>query len=525
VSADVPVTFSPGDLTVWVSPGVTVVEAAREAGVLLAAPCGGRGVCGACGVRVLDGALEPPDEEELLGLMRAREGVRLACRARVQGPVTVRPLVLGRELSPPRGGAAAQLVPLVAGVDLGTTSVAAALVDPRTGRELARASVCNQQQAYGADVLSRISAAQDGAAYELQRLAVGSVEAALDAAATSAGVLTQGIERVAVAGNSAMTALLAGTDTTPLATYPFEAPYQGGLLSPGPALAGKLAPNATIEVLPPVAGFVGGDALAGALSAGLVGSVLPVLLVDFGTNAEIVLAREGSLVVASAAAGPAFEGVGISCGGSAADGAVTAVRIGDDGSVVLEVMGSSPAQWMSGSGLVSAIAALRRSGHLTSSGLLTEGGPLEARFSRNSDGVLQVRLGDDGSEELVLTQLDVRTLQLAKAAVRVGIETVLRVAAVPAESLEHVYVAGAFGLALDPDDLVELGVLPKDVAEKTVRAGNASLDGAAAIALDPELEGLVRTLAQNARHVELAQKVWFASALMTATEFAPYQIL
>jgi len=519
----VPVTFSPAEETVWVESGATVIEAARRAGMILVAPCGGRGVCGSCGVRVLAGTLEPPDAEELLGLSRARQGVRLACRARVRGPVTVRPLALDPQPRRLPVEKLAQHVPVVAGVDLGTTSVAAVLIDPKTGRELARASVPNAQQTHGADVLTRVSAAQDGAADELRRLADESILAALQAAAVSASVLVQGVERVVIAGNSVMTTLLAGVDTASLATHPFSAEYTGGQLPPGSLFAQHLASDAAIEVLPPIAGFVGGDALACTLSAGLVKSREPVLLVDFGTNAEIVLARGGVLVVASAAAGPAFEGVGISCGGPAAAGAASRVLIEDDGSVHMEAIGSSSARWFSGSGLVSAVAALRRCGHLDSSGLLVEKGPLQMRFSRSAEGVVQVRLGDEVSECLVLTQLDVRALQLAKGAVRTGIEAVLRAAGVEAAALVRVCVAGAFGSALEPADLVELGVLPQGVAEKTVRVGNAALDGAAAVALDAGLEEVARAAACGARHVELATDPTFASALMAATDFAPYE--
>ena len=224
-------------------------------------------------------------------------------------------------------------------------------------------------------------------------------------------------------------------------------------------------------MVPPIASFVGGDALAGTLSAGMIDAAHPILLVDFGTNAEIVLAGAGPLVVASAAAGPAFEGVGVSCGGPAAEGAVTRVRIAEDGSVALEALGSAEPQWFSGSGLVSAVAELRRHGHLDASGLLIAAGPLASRFSRGPGDVLEVRLGDDESSCLVLTQLDVRALQLAKAAIRVGIEAVLAEGGVAASELESVLVAGAFGSALEPADLIELGVLPLGVAEEDSARG------------------------------------------------------
>ena len=204
----------------------------------------------------------------------------------------------------------APCVPLVAGVDLGTTSVAVVLVDVESGREVARASVPNRQQAFGADVLTRMSAALSGSASQLREAAEASIVSALETAAERGEVQTAGIVRLAVAANSAMTALLLDVDVAPLATSPFTAPSDGGAIAAGSSLLVPLAEDATAVVIPPIAGFVGGDALAAAIAAGLAEADEPVLLVDFGTNAEIVLAGCGSLVVASAAAGPAFEGVG-----------------------------------------------------------------------------------------------------------------------------------------------------------------------------------------------------------------------
>jgi uncharacterized 2Fe-2S/4Fe-4S cluster protein (DUF4445 family) len=275
-------------------------------------------------------------------------------------------------------------------------------------------------------------------------------------------------------------------------------------------------------MLPPVAGFVGGDALAAALAAGLVDADEPKLLVDFGTNAEIVLAGCGPLIVASAAAGPAFEGAGISCGGPAAEGAVTKVTIHREGSVELTAIGSELPRWFSGSGVVSAVAELLRAGHLRADGLLVGQGPLEDRFTL-VDGVVTVSLGGAGVC-LSVNQLDVRSLQLAKAAVRTGIEAVLRSAGIGALALREILVAGAFGSALHSADLVDLGVFPRDAATQIRSVGNAALEGAAVIALDPALLDVATTVASGARHVDLAGDPGFAAALMEATELKAYTI-
>jgi len=515
-----PVTFVPAGVTVWVECGTTVLAAARSAGLMVPAPCGGRGVCASCGVRVVSGRLHDADEQELEGLRRAPADVRLACRARVSGPCEIRPLIAAS--SDGSSGGPAACTTLAAGVDLGTTSVAALLVDLSTGREVARAAVPNQQQSFGADVLTRISAALDGASAALRAAADASVVAAIEAAAARGGVRATGIERLAIAANSAMMALLLGADVTPLATSPFTAPSRGGDLPADSPIRDAVAPAATCVVLPPIAGFVGGDALAAALAGGLAEADEPILLADFGTNAEILLAGCGPLIVASAAAGPAFEGAGISCGGPAAEGAVTRVAIRSGGSVGLTTVGDAEPRWFSGSGIVSAIAELTRAGHVRPDGLLVAPGPLSERVAA-VDGVVTVSLG--GADAcLSVSQLDIRAVQLAKAAVRTGITAVLATAGISASELAGVRIAGAFGSAMSGADLVELGVVPLECAGVLSSVGNAALEGAATVALDGSLLDVGAALAANARHVDLAGDPGFGAALMAATEIAPYSI-
>jgi uncharacterized 2Fe-2S/4Fe-4S cluster protein (DUF4445 family) len=230
------------------------------------------------------------------------------------------------------------------------------------------------------------------------------------------------------------------------------------------------------------------------------------------------------LVAASTAAGPAFEGVGVSCGGPAIVGAVETVEV-SGGGVTLATIGGVPPRWFSGAGLVSALAVLRRAGHLGADGALSISGPLAARFSRDHDGVLGVDLGPrpgSGDERLTVNQLDVRTIQLAKAAIRVAVEEVLAHAAISPQALESVAVAGAFGGALRVADLVSLGVLPAVLAGRVRLVGNAALEGAALLALDPALFQLVEPLRARVRHVDLAADAGFGAAFIAATQLGEF---
>lgn len=505
----VAVRFEPSGAVCWAEPGSTVLEAARLAGVTVPAPCGGRAVCGSCGVRVTAGELAEPDEAERAGLRRAPDGVRLACRARVVAAVTIKPLVGFRtELVSPQRATG----PLVAGVDLGTTNVAATVLELDTGREVASGWSPNAQATWGADVLTRLSAALAGDADALKGAARDSVLGAVSAA----GVAPERIARWVIAGNTTMAALLTGTDVTPLAGHPFALPaIRVGFTAS--ELLGDVGGDAEVLIVPPLAGFVGGDIGAGLLGTGVWRSGARVLLVDVGTNAEIALMYAGVLHVASAAAGPAFDGPGVSCAGPLADGAVVAVRRADD---VLEpvVHGGGDPRWFSGSGIVSLLSVLLDAGHLDESGLLLREGPLEHLMSVDEAGVLRLC---PFAGPLCLTQLDVRAIQLAKAAVRVGIDTVLRSAGVDASDLDALLVAGAFGAALHPDDLVRIGMVPAATREVMTPVGNTSLQGAIAIALAPALASEAAMLARSALQVDLAGTDSFQRDLLAALALRP----
>jgi uncharacterized 2Fe-2S/4Fe-4S cluster protein (DUF4445 family) len=443
--------------------------------------------------------------------LRARADVRLACRATISGPVTVLPLsALTSAGAGACEGAAAAAGGLVAAVDLGTTTVAAAAVEASGGREVRRAFGANRQQAWGADVLSRLSAALAGAGDDLRGAALESVGGVL--AAALEGVRA---DRVVIAGNTAMAALLAGVDVSSLATHPFAPPPLPSVVV-GAGLPDALA-NTDVHLVPPIAGFVGGDALCGLVHTGTLYAEEPVLFVDLGTNAEIALATSSGLWVASAAAGPAFEGVGIECGGPVGPGSVTSVDL-DGGAIRTTTAGSAQATSLSGAGVVSVLSLLRGAGHLDADGLLVKRGPLSDSVFTGSDGVVRVALGD---RELTISQRDVRTVQLAKAAVRVGVDAVMAAAGVPASELTRVHVAGAFGEALNADDLIAIGLLPAQARPVVEAVGNASLGGALAMALDTALIAESAERAAGARHVDLALDPGFNDSLLNALSIEP----
>ncbi len=476
-----PVTFEPSGVTVWVETGQTVLAAARSAQVSIDATCGGRGVCGSCSVKVLDGALASPGPAERSVLSRAPAGVRLACKAVVTGPVRVRPVVaMGAPHVDVAGPASASV--LVAGCDLGTTNVSVAVIEPASGRQAGLATVHNRQASFGADVMARMSAAMGGDAHELAVAARASVAEALGLAA---GAARDRVQQVVVAANSAMAALFAEADVAPLAAAPYTAPE---LPVSGAASWLGLSPSATVRVLPPIASFVGGDVLAGLVAVDVLSATEPVLLLDIGTNAEVALWAHGRLTVASAAAGPAFEGIA----------------------------------GLPGSAFVAAVAGLRARGALGADGLLD---PSSSEVVILGDGVRAVRVGTVDAD-VTVTQLDIRALQLAKAAVRVALNAVLRSAGIPPAKLGRVWVAGAFGGALDPADLVSIGMLPASLAGVVEVPGNTSLSGASMLALgfsagEDAVSATLDRLRDGVHLVDLPNDPQFAARMMDAVRLEP----
>lgn len=532
MSECVPITFGSGR-TVWVDRGTTVLAAARRAGVTLTAPCAGRGICGGCGVRVTQGELAPPDEVEFDGLRRAPKGVRLACRAMVGGPVSVTPIVPARIASAGvvPDAPSQSLGPLVAAIDLGTSTIAAVLIQEETRVEVGRAIVQNGQVAWGSDVLSRMSWILDAdgeersrRARELRDAAEETILEALGACCGAAGTCAGGIRRLVVAGNTAMSSILLGLDVERLGSFPFAAPYTGTAeLARDSRVAAALAPAAETLVLAPLGGFVGGDVLAGLLASGL-GQEQRHLFLDLGTNAEIVDATPDAIVAVSAAAGPAFEGVGIVCGGPAVEGAIERVELDASGGVHLSVIGEGEGRWLCGSGLVSLAAGLRRLGHLDAEGRLLEEGPLRDRFcEREGVEALVVSPASDGVPEVILTQPDVRLLQLAKGAVRAGIEVLLERDTGGAPVLE-LAIAGGFGEALDPRDMSELGVIPAEHVRRARVVGNTSVLGAAMLAVDPTLVDRLERMVARATHVELAADARFGERFLESLSLEPFSL-
>jgi uncharacterized 2Fe-2S/4Fe-4S cluster protein (DUF4445 family) len=488
--------IEPRGLVLEVPRGAELADRLAAEGVEL--PCGGRGECGGCRVRVVEGALAASEEDlALLGPERVAAGWRLACRCRAEADATIeveewRHPILGDERAfafTPRAGTGVA-------VDVGTTTLVAQLVDLRAGAVLGVESALNAQARYGSDLMSRIEAALAGAPLgAIIREQVGGLVAGLLA---SGGSGADRVVRIVLVGNTAMHHVFGGLDVAPLAAYPFETPRSDALRWPADALGWPRAGAAEVVFLPCLGGFVGSDVLAGLRAIGLDHAALPSAMFDLGTNGEIVVGTGERLYCASAAAGPAFEGARISCGMRAAAGAVSAVQA-VAGRLVAHVLGGGPARGICGSGLVDAVAAALEVGRIEPSGRLAGGA-----------AVLELQDG------LALTQRDIRELQLAKGALAVGLRMLSARAGTQPRLLARLSLAGAFGNYVSRESARRIGLFDTPL-DRVASAGNTALLGAKLALFDDDLEQ--RALRRRIVHVPLAAEPGFAEAFADAMGF------
>jgi uncharacterized 2Fe-2S/4Fe-4S cluster protein (DUF4445 family) len=412
--------------------------------------------------------------------------------------------------------------PLGLAVDLGTTTVVATLVDLATGQTLAVQADANPQIAHGEDVISRISFAEkeaDGRAV-LAREATSCLNQLIRNACREAGVEPGLIFEAVVVGNTAMHHLLLGLNATPLARTPYVPAVSEALDVTATELGLNLAPGAMVHLLPVKAGFVGADSVAVALAVGADSIDEPTLIVDLGTNGELILVHEGRLWCCSTAAGPAFEGGHVSGGMRAARGAVDRVRLDErDLTPELSVIGRTAPVGLCGSGLVSLAAELIRVGAVKPAGGFSDklNNPRLRRGGRGGEFLLVTAAESGSGRDLVLTAKDISELQLAKAAVAAGARILLDQAGLDVPS--RVILAGAFGNYLDPADACVIGLFPGVDPETVQGVGNAAAVGAVMALLSVRQRRRARDLARKMRYIELAAHPEFADRFTDALRF------
>lgn len=462
-------------------PGQSLLEVLRAAGLYPDAPCGGKGTCGKCRVQVN-------------GVWQLACQTKITCGLSVTLPEIAPAGILtsGRDTVPADGQNAYAIA-----FDIGTTTLAGFLLDGKSGRTLASVSALNPQIAYGADVISRIQHVLENGGAEMQQCIRDALAALTLEACQKAHVAPADVTIGAIVGNTAMHHLLLGLDPSPLVRPPYMPAVREAMLVPAEGLL-PIAPDAQVRVLPNIAGFVGADTV-GCLLAADYDRLEPLsLMIDIGTNGEMVLGNRHRRIACSTAAGPAFEGAKIHCGMRGAQGAIDHVSL-ENGRLRCSVIGGGTAAGLCGSGLLDAVACALDAGLIDPSGRMDTSAGAPEQWTQ-AGSLKALRLQDD----IVLTQKDVREVQLAKAAIRAGIELMTRQLGFAPDDIQTVYLAGAFGNYLDPLSACRIGLIPPCLLPKIIPVGNAAGSGVKMAAASEAAMARAEQLAAATEFLELA---------------------
>jgi len=386
-------------------------------------------------------------------------------------------------------------------VDMGTTKIAVYLVDMQSGRTLATKGLMNPQISYGEDVVSRIAAADKSPenAAKLQGLLVDALNAAVVSVCSEIGAHRSDVVEAVMVGNTAIHHLFARLPVHQLGVSPYVPAVRSALDIKARDLGIEIAPGAYVHLLPNIAGYVGADHVAMLLATGVAASEATVLAIDIGTNTEICLNHHGRMTSVSCASGPAFEGAHIKHGMRAAPGAIEHVRLSGS-RLEIQTIGGEPPVGICGSGLLDAAAQLRLNEALDRSGRM-QPHPLV----RNRDGTEEFVLAErPGREAITVSQKDVRQLQLAKAAIRLGIRALVETEGLAEDAIQRVFIAGAFGTFIDVESAITIGMLPPLPLDCFQQVGNAAGTGARLALVSTSRRAQAQQIAARDGYIELA---------------------
>lgn len=374
-------------------------------------------------------------------------------------------------------------------LDIGTTTLDMSLVRLSDGKILAEQTALNPQRKSGQDVLTRLLYEQRFGKIAIRRmkeLVVEAINQMIDQCCALTGIKKEEIGKIVVAANCIMTHLLLGVDASAMGQAPYQPVFTDAKCVMAKELGIEAAEDAMLSTFPHVAAFFGGDVVAGVWYCGLEENAL---FVDIGTNGELAMVGYDGLVACSCAVGPALEGMNISCGMVAGDGAIEAIDIEASGSIRLHVIGDTSPRGLCGSGVLSVIQNLLEHGRMDETGLLT-------------DGAKEVIL--DKEHKISFTQKDIRQVQLAKGAILAAIRTLMEKAEISADDISKVYVAGQFGAHLSEELLTDVGIFPKEMRGRIIYLGNTAKKSAICALLSDEVQREVEAFAQKITYIDLA---------------------
>ena len=491
--------------------GQTLLSVLARHGEVLDAPCGGKHTCGKCKVKA-GGMLSEMGEKErsFLTEKEISDGIRLACFCKIEGEFYLENKSNGFEIETETGALNITISPSVdaaafgkkhknavgMAVDIGTTTVVASFYDLLSGKHLFTTSSINAQKTYGADVMSRIEYAIDheNGDETLHGAIISQLNGMIGEFSQSSGISSDAIAEIVIAGNTTMELLAAGYSVKSLGAVPFEPEsYLGESISC--EVLGMNAKNASVYFLPCCGGFFGGDAVACMVVTHFEDDGVKYMT-DIGTNGEMAINNGGEIFGCSTAAGPAFEGACIRFGTGSIKGAINGVKEDENGGFVFQTIANEPPSGICGSGMIDLIAAGLRLGYID------ETGRIDDEVDAYGSGIVEfeddpaIRLTD----EIYLTQKDIREIQLAKSAICAGTIVLSK----KSKTLPKVYIAGGFGSAIHLDSAAKIGLLPPEFCENAEAIGNAALKGAVMCLLSTDSRRTAHEISKKVNIIDLS---------------------
>lgn len=464
-----------------------LLEMLQEKNEYISAPCNGNGICGKCIVRYKSGATEPTKQDrEFLSEKQLEQGYRLACQSypteeyKVEIPELEETIEVLSQWENQRTeeilkntaeGTAEKTENALYGIciDIGTTTLAALLVNLETEADCQTAVSVNHQRTYGSDVLSRISASNGGKKWEIQRCIRQDLQKLIRELLQKEKITEQQIQRIVIAGNTTMCHLLRGFSCETLGVAPFLPVDLSWMEGSAADFLGMKELDTKVVILPGISAFVGADIMAGIAKMNMHRSEGYHLLLDIGTNGEMVLGNCRHMYVTSTSAGPAFEGGNISCGMASIPGVISHVFMEETGKAGFQVIGETDGEnkkqqaiGICGTGMIDLVYELREHQMIDEHGTYSD---------------LYFDTGYELAEKVKFTQNDIRELQMAKAAIRAGVDILVKKAGITFDEVDDCYLAGGFGTKIDIKKAAGIGLIPKELEMKTIPAGNTVLAG------------------------------------------------
>ncbi len=486
-------------------------------------PCNGKGTCYKCKVKVQSNKTIPISKEEQKALSsdELASGIRLACLCNINKNDEVEVETLAKETKHrvlssgalPNFKKELRTSGYGLAVDIGTTTVVLTLVDLKSGEQLTSSTRINSQKQYGLDVLTRITYEYnnpESGIKKLQNAIISDLNEMLDEVCMKASVIKNEVDEIDVAANTTMLHMLLGIDARSIGKSPYKPVFIEAQTLKAKDIGLSLSDEAILYCLPSVSSYIGADIVAGTYVCELAKKE-NTLFIDIGTNGEIVLVSNGKITCCSCAAGPALEGMNISSGMRAADGAIEDIFINEE-QISITTIGNSSPQGLCGSGILSAIKELLRVGIVKKSGAFIKKEALAENDYRNkyirmneNKREFVIREKNDDNIEIIVSMSDVRQVQLAKGALLSGFMALLNKANLMMSDIDKVIVAGQFGSHLSVDILVGTGILPKIVENKVSYVGNSSSAGAYMSLMSKQIKKEIEELANRIEYLELAE--------------------